>query len=209
MAITVQQAWAAVTDVKKDISDISTAAQLRGACYVNELFYNTGFDIDPEQSLKNQLYTVLPQVTTYALPSDFRTINCTNAGLYQINDTTQTAEELALTGFGSQLNGYYLNGNNLVITPNPQTSSQFTLRYVPELTDLASLSDTFNLYITTQTRHLEFVKAALLQWYELFDQNLIGESIAGQRFDNIMQMFAENISKAPLVRPIDDISYAY
>lgn len=207
MAFTLQTLWDAVADVKKDVSDVSTAAKLRGGNYVNTLFRQKLLEVEPARVISSSTISQLVGTASYALPADFESEAYDGCGIFRVDNGVQTEWRLPYTGFGSQQVGYYIEGSNIVLTPVPTKTETYTLKYIPLQTELTALTDSLPTYLTYQ--YLEHVKDALLVWYEVFDQNLGGEGVADVRFVRALELFAEKISRSPRVRAVADISGYY
>jgi hypothetical protein len=207
MAIQSQIIWDAVADVKKDVSDVSSAAKLRGINYVNTQFRQRVLEVEPSRVISSSTISQTSGTQAYALPADFESETYDGCGLFRVDNSVQTEVKLPYTGFGSQQQGYYIEGSNIYLTPVPTTTATYTLKYIPLQTEITALTDSLPSYI--DFKYVENVKNALMVWYEYFDQNLGGEAVADQRFVRALNMFGETISRSPMVRAVFDISSAY
>jgi len=71
MAITVAQGFVTLGNVRKDISDL-TSAEVEMANFVDNLFFESIAKIDPEKLLVNRLIKKIAGTVSYALPTNFR-----------------------------------------------------------------------------------------------------------------------------------------
>ena len=99
------------------------------------------------------------------------------------------------TEFGSRSSGYWLDSDgNLVFTPIPKSSQVFTLRYIPEISELTAGATT-----VIPIRFKEFVQNSTDIFWEQYRQNSNLEFLASQRFQSALIDMMENIRKTPHV----------
>ncbi len=215
-AIQLSAAQTALQNVMHDISDVPAATFLQWCQFLSNYVYGIVSDVDPERYITEYTINVSSGISTYALPSDFENIQSFGTGLFKQNTSgTNTDTRLPLTGFGQSVEGYYIMGSNIVLTPEPQESSVLILRYIPEPPTYTGTSDYFTLdKLSTgkqiiQSEYLQYVQNALMVAYEVWDQDSPLEALADQRFIRTLDDLARNISRPPLVFGLPDFSSSF
>lgn len=83
MAISILDAFTALEDVVKDISNISVSQKLRAANYIDDLFYQEWYGVEPNRYLTNYTFKTVASESITALPSTFKTLE--GGGLYRVS----------------------------------------------------------------------------------------------------------------------------
>ena len=130
--------------------------------------------------------------------ADNETITGSGGGSATANGTSATFkysdDRLPETGFGSEDEGYWLDGTNINLTPTPDSTEVYILRYVPEFTTLAALASSTNIPVI----YSEFARLAtdvyLQQW-----RDAPSEMEAFQRLNAAWQDCGYNIRKTPMI----------
>lgn len=209
MALQVQTAYNSFSRYKRDITDVTTATFCEWADWINKLVYRHLLKIDPERFISTQTYTISSSPSTQALPASFRDMQAFGCGLF-LYDSEDRDSQLAETGFGSGVRGFYLNGSNIVFTGIENET--FKMRYVPKITTIDGLTD----YFTTTTalggveiipdEYTEFTTKALDVLYSQWDEDIPMEGISDARFSRLLDEFSRSIKRTPSVYSIKDSS---
>lgn len=188
----------------KDINNVSNNILYDWATDINQLLYREMFSADPERFISTQSYTVSSSPSSQALPASFRDISEFGTGVfYQNSDGSASSNKLTLTGYGATLPGYYMDGANIVFT-GINFSSVFVLRYIPVLSDIDGLSDTFCVPDENKDLVLEGMVLAYYKWNE--DPR---EQESDQRFARLLSEFIQRLPKRPRVYGLTDFSANY
>lgn len=177
---------------KKDISDIDSIAGtfLQWLNYINRAAYRELTNVQPEQYIKSQIYTISGGTSTYALPTDFDNLNPQGTGLYRLGaDNQDTDYRLPMTGFGSTKTGFYMNSSAFTLTPQPEDTQSLKLRYIPQLTDLTL--ETEELIIPK--RFSEHIMNVLDNLYTIWDEDNGAEAWNNERVVNSLQELLNHI----------------
>ena len=206
--MTIQTVKDAFSNLKKDISDVSNTLFIQWCDYANNELYRLLIGVDPERVITTNTINVTSGTASYALPSGFRDMDTFGTGIFQTDASGNiTDTRLVLTGPGSQTRGYYLNGSNIILTPAPTKNETLIQRYVPALTTLASLSDSFISALPTE--YLYQLVNAIDVLYSQWDEDPSMESLAGQRYSQAITTIAQSIAQQPRVYGTSDLSQAY
>jgi hypothetical protein len=137
---------------------------------------------------------------------DDETITDTSTGSASVNGEliayNQSSELERDTEFGSQNQGFYEDGNNLVITPKPTTTKILIDRYIPKLDAFTALTNTFVDIPYSEGKYLELIVDLLLIQYYLFDRNDFSEQQATARANSVLYNFFNNIDTQPRIYTI-------
>lgn len=183
-----------LTNRLKDISDVSNDVLYQIATDLNQFFYRKMFSVDPERFIATQSYSVSTSPSSQALPASFRDVQEKGCGFFiQNQDGSAGEERLTLTGYGSTLEGYYLNGSNVVFT-GINSSKTIILRYIPTLTDISSLSDSF--VVPDEFKEL-ILEGLVLYYYRYNEDPREGEQ--DMRFARLLNDFLATLPKNPRV----------
>lgn len=193
--ITLQNAYDALLRRKKDISDVPTATFIEWCDFLNREIYRHLCAVDATRFLKSYTLNVVAGTQKYAIPTDFRDIETYDTGIFEIDTNgVQLNRRLARTNFGDLASvGYYLDGNYIALTPTPTVSKPWTLRYIPYLDTVDSLSDTFIDPVTQE--YLKFVVDALVVYYDIWDEDLNVEAIEDQRYVRALDELSRTIKR--------------
>lgn len=183
----------ALDDTLPDVSDDTFLDWLN---IINQETYITLSNLDPETYITEQTITVISGTATYALPSTFDNIKILGCGLFETDDGTITDTQLEYTNRGSTEEGFYIDGGNLVITPTPTASDSLILRYIPELSDIASVGTSATVI---KTKYRRFLTIALKLAYEYWDGNTQGEFYEDARFARAMEDLVSDANKESFI----------
>jgi hypothetical protein len=214
MSLQVQTAYNAFGRLKRDISDVPLATFNEWCDFVNKFAYRKLIETDPERFLSSTTYTVTTYPQTESLPADFKNILPEGAGFF-VRDSNgdDTTRELARTGFGSNVAGYYLSGDNLIFTG--MDSGTIVLRYIPTQTQITALTDYFTVDATiTGTEiileeYLDYAVKAIDVLYTQWDDDVSSESFADARFVRVLNEMIEGFRKDPDVYGLQDFTHNY
>lgn len=215
MSLTVQNALDAFGRYKRDVTDVRNATFIEWCDFVNKFAYRKVVGIDAERFMTTSDFTVTSEPQTSALPSDFEGINSFESGFYIVDDNgDDTAQRLAVTGFGSTKLGYYIQGTNVVFTGINDTKT-IRLRYIPTPTKITALADFFTVDTLTggaeiiPDEYLNYIVKAVDVFYAQWDEDPAAESLADFRFTNALDEFLGEIRKGPSAFGIPDYSANY
>lgn len=203
--ITAQQAYDDLRNYKKDISDIDLEVFLSWLNYINNFVYRAFVGVIPSQVSSSYALTTSPNVDTYALPSDFRSMNTWGTGVWKSDGTDQISQDLPVTMPGSNLEGYFISGNNIVFTPKPTNTTKYFVYYIPKLAKLTAMSDDTII----EDEYLEFLTKALDVKYTQWDEGKGDEGFADARFVRCLDELLDNVLKSPSVYALPDYSVNY
>jgi len=193
--ITAQQAYDDLKAYKKDISDIPADTFLSWINYINNFIYRELIGTNSEHYKKVIAINVLKGTSSYALPIDFRDVKHWGTGVYKSSDSNQIDEMLPITMPGSNIRGYYISGNSLVLTPTPQNSDKVFLWYIPKLTKISSFSDPTII----EDEYQEYFTKALDVIYCQWDEGKGDEGFADARFIRCLNEILDNAREYPAI----------
>jgi len=134
-------------------------------------------------------------------------------GVFEVDDNgDDTTNQVPMTEIGSIVQGYYINGGNIVFTGITGT---YQVRYVPDITTIDALTDYFTLDTSISgveiipSDYTDFLMKALDVMYDQWDENVGMEGIADARFVRLLDEFARNINRSPAVYGLDDFSNSF
>lgn len=214
MSIQVSAARTALENLLRDITDVPSATFVEWCDYINKFTYRKLANTDPERFITSTTFSITAEPQTSALPTGFRDIQALGTGFFlQDTDGTDREVELARTGFGSSVMGYYITGTNIVFTG--MTSQTVTLRYIPTQTAIDEAADYFTVN-TAQTgieiipdEYQNHLVKALNVLYQQWDENVGAESFADLRFVRTLNEMIETIRKEPDSIAISDFTQNY
>ena len=171
-----------------DLPDLGTDEFLDFANWFNQEVYEYLYGANTEDYLTSQAIATVKDQSSYTITGTIDNIRPYGAGLFPENQK----DSLSLTKFNSRVRGFYLSGNNVIITPTPSSVENFTFRYIPVLPMLTSLTDS----TVIDERYGRFVKDSLnISFYEWSkDQREVGSS---QRVQSSFNEFVRRIQKQP------------
>jgi len=187
---------------KKDISDVSDSLFFDWCNYTMSFLYDKLLNVSPDKFSKELTITIPAGQTAYILPSDFKNISKTGTGLF-LTDVSGTGLALPYTGFGSSMFGYYLTNNQLKLTQPPKSATTYILRYIPELYQFIALTDYFTSdgsstgipYMADSD--IEYLIRAIDVQYEMWDEDVLLEATADQRFARIIDEMLSRQRQTP------------
>lgn len=194
MATTATQAQTKLEERLHDITDVPEATYLTWCDYLNKWAYRRLTQVDPERFISTQSYTISSNPQTSALPASFRDIQAYGCGFYLMDSTGNfIADELMRTGFGSRSQGYWISGTNVVFTG--LETGTITLRYIPTVSTIDGLSDTFSI----PDEYMQYIEEALVKLYMMWDEEPGNEALSDQRFLNFLDDLFSTVRKEPAV----------
>lgn len=201
MAFTLQTIKDRLERRLKDTNNVSNDLLYDWATDLNQFLYREMFTADPERYITTQSYTVTTSPSTQALPASFRDVSEYGTGFFiQNQDGTASDVELAYTGYGSDLVGYYINGTNVVFT-GINSSQTIILRYIPTISDIDALSDSF--VVPDDSKDL-VTEGMVVQYYKWCEDPR--ESISDQRYARLLSEFLERLPKNPRVYSLPNMT---
>lgn len=231
--ISLQQAFQALQNLLKDISDVPQGTFVQWCEFINEFVYRFLVGVDPERFIKEVFLNVVAGQVAYPLQTDFHDMQTWDTGFFITDGNLQnTGVRLALTtpgtssgnnssnttpfGMGQNgLTGYYINGNNFIFTPLPVQGSVLIQRYIPTITPLASINQYFTMdgtitgFPIVPYEYLQYILRALAAQYAVWDEEIGAESYADARFVRTLDELCENIRRQPQAMPQLDFSQIY
>lgn len=178
---------------KQDISDVSASTFVDWMNYLTGFLYDKLVNTVPVKFIKTTNYSVQPGVSSYPLPADFRDVSRFSTGLFELDSSNRLiSPALPQTSYASGQGGYYIEGDNIIVTPSPQSSKVFSLKYVPlppiftDLSDYFSTDKTINGVALVRDEDTEYIVKALDVFYTQWDEDLGLEGIVDQRFTRIL-----------------------
>ena len=194
--------------VKQDISDVEVAVFISWCNRVMNFVWRKLRANDPDLFLIDQTYSVTSDNQSSSLPSDFGKIDIDGCGIYLLdNDGSPTSTQLAKVAYGSQLQGYYLEGSNIVFI-NANNNS-YSLSYIPKQPKFDSMSDYFTLdklstgTIIIDDEYMEYLVDAIDVKYCQWDDDVPSEGNADQRFVNVLSELLDEMPRDSLNLSID------
>ena len=161
---------------------------------LNQITYEDLLYINPDDYLTTQTYGVVSGTDSYALPSDFTTIACPKAGVWEVNsEGLIVGDSLSHVSDNNDKTGYFIQGSNIVFRPMPTTSKTYKMKYIPELTTLTSQSDFTVIPERLKEYAKYFIRNALYEWYN----NPSSEVFNDQKFARARRRFLISTKKAP------------
>lgn len=224
--ISVEQAYNALLRRLKDLSDVPDETFIEWCDFINRFIYRAELGTDPSRFIQESTLAVVAGQSAYPLldyvtDSNFRSASEWGTGLFQINVQTglPTDQPLVITNPGSSTQGYYIQGDGetatINITPQPQQSINYMLRYMPTQEKLEFFGDYFTLDTTLQTartisdEYLLYVVNALAVQYQIWDEQEGAESYADARFVRSLNELLDYIRKQPPVYGLSDFSLTF
>lgn len=191
---------------KDDIDDVGQTLFIQWAKFTARFIYRQLKGIDPARFVKTStIYAVTAAPQTKTLPTDFQDLNQTNCGLYFYDTTTSkvTEKKLPVTGYGSEKEGYYIEGTNLVFTGI--TDKSYYMKYMPEPPTISAMADYFTVDATNLTpaivddEFMEYLVKAIDVLYEQWDKDPTAESLADFRFTRALGQILSGTNRTPMV----------
>lgn len=216
MALQLSTIKTAFGNYKRDISDVSNDLFVQWCNYILGFVYDKLVDVTPDKFMSTTTISVANGTAAYDLPVDFRDMKRIGTGLYSVGTNGQPVDSpLAMTGYASGATGYYLLDDQIVLTPQPQSSYSLILRYTPLEPNFTSINDYFTLdKLSTglplvRTSDLEYLVRAIDVQYTMWDADPSMESIADFRFVRILSEMLSRQRSTPNSYNLTDYSFAY
>lgn len=111
---------------------------------VNSELYEELVGIDADRYMTSSDISVVSGTASYALPSTFWRFFGKNQGIFRMVNGV-ISSKLKETHYGSGVDGFYINGGNIVLTPAPTKAETLKLVFTPNVTELTDVDDTVNL----------------------------------------------------------------
>ena len=172
----------------KDTSDVSSELFNLWLNFISNYIYRVITDQEPERFIVEQSYSITNANLTYALPSDFWSINRNRCGLYKLDANNKLDKKLVTTQYKDEREGFYININNIYITPDPTNVDNFAdytaiLRYIPRISQITDPSDEVPL----PDEFKEVIEHALKKFYFEWDRNSGEEQLSDQRYVRMLE----------------------
>lgn len=175
------------------LSDISNARWIAMAQDLNELLYQEMINVDPSRFITTQSYTVSTDPQTSALPAAFQDAQVWGGGFIEVDSDGKEIWALKVTGYGSSVKGYYIEGSNVVFT-GMDNANLIRLRYVPTITALSSMSDSF----IVPDRYKELVTQGIIKtYYEEYEDPR--QYDADAKFARLLDQFLSSLPRTSRV----------
>jgi hypothetical protein len=108
-----------------------------------------------------------------------------------------TAAKLIESSVGSPLQGYYLDLQTFVITPEPSTTHNVTMRYIAQNLPIAATTD----YLYVDIKYANLVTNYLDKRYSQWNRDTVREQAADIRFSKDLDfMLSDTVRVARTVR---------
>jgi len=190
----------------KDTSDVSSNLFNLWLNFISNFTYRNLIDQEPERFIVNHSYTVTTDTDDYSLPSDFWSMNKEGTGLFKLNSSGTLDGELTRTSYKSTLEGYYINGNTVKMTPESRSKGfSMVLRYLPRISQISGVDS----QIPIPTEFKEMILEALKKFYYEWDRNGGEEQMADQRFTRALEEMMQEYSRTADTFKWDDTSLYY
>lgn len=216
MALQLSTIKTAFGNYKRDISDVSNDLFVQWCNYILGFVYDKLVDVTPDKFMFTTTISVANGTAAYDLPVDFRDMKRIGTGLYSVGTNGQPVDSpLVMTGYASGATGYYLLDDQIVLTPQPQSSYSLILRYTPLEPNFTSINDYFTLdKLSTglplvRTSDLEYLVRAIDVQYTMWDADPSMESIADFRFVRILSEMLSRQRSSPNSYNLTDYTFAY
>ena len=195
--------------MKRDISDVPSAAFIQWCNFINLFLWRYLVGIDPKQLTTTTTITDDTTDSGQYLPSDFNHIQPFDCGFYEVDDSGNIKQNPELiTAPYSSSNGYYIEDGKVIFTPEDRPNSvTYRLRYIPNEPELDALTDTFFASITGA--YMEMLVHDLDKYYSQWDESAGMESLADFRFSRTLDEFARNIKKEPNVYALESSAIGF
>lgn len=164
----------------KYVDDIEDSVIYMWLTAIDQEAYKLLVDLFPEKYMSSSTISVVADTQEYSTPSDFgeSSLSANSTGLFKVNDSNLITYAYRFTEFGSGDKGYYLDGDNVVITPKPTSAVTLTLRYIPEIDAITSDSDT----LQAPDKYKDLIIEELFTKYNNREETGIAEISVSQRF---------------------------
>jgi hypothetical protein len=220
--ISLQNAYDALQNQLKDISDVPVSTFVQWCQYINEFVYRFLIGTDPDRYILEKSFQITAGEDTYALDSDFRDMSTWNTGFFIMSPNpplgtgyTTLSTRLPLSGPGNQTPGYYIARGNFIFTPMPVQNTVLTERYIPKITVLTAITDYFTMDSTSTGvviipyEYLQYIVYALVQQYQVWDEQPGAESYADARFVRCLDELCDTVRRQPSAIGMPDFSQIY
>jgi len=214
MALQLSASFTQLGLLLKDISDVSDATKLQWSQFISDYIYKEISMLDPERFIASTTVSVTAGTNSYSLPGTFFHARSEGTGLYQPDSNgNATDNRFPLTGFGSPINGFYISGSDIVLTPpNYPNSDTLTFRYIPNPFTYTALTEYYTDDGTNTgvdiipSIYSEYIVKALHVLYTQFDENPSDESFSDARFVRALNDLLKNIPRQGRAYAMPDIS---
>jgi len=164
---------------------------------LNYMIYRVLYKNDPTAYINTVPFSITDGTAAYSLPSDFKDMKVRGCGIFKDDATTgaTTSKRLIQSGVGSKDLGYYLNLNTFVVTPEPDTASTVTMRYIPKVLPITATTD----YLYLDIEHFNAVINYLDKRYGQWNLDSIKEMSADARFTRDLQEILSDTYRTPKI----------
>lgn len=215
-AISLAEAYQALKNQLKDISDVPIATFVQWCAYINDFTYRYLLGCDPDRFLKNTTLSISGGVASYSVPEDFRDMSTWDTGFY-ITDPNGVATSIRVpvSGPGQSFTGYYISRGYFFFTPTPQQDVILTWVYTVKNARLSDISQYFTLdggangTPIIEREYLKYVVNALVSYYQEWDEVPGAEALSDQRQQRTLHELCDNIRRQPTSVGLLDFSQIY
>jgi hypothetical protein len=181
------------------LGEISNDLYFAWLSELNYFMYDYLIKSDPSRYINEVPLTITEGTAAYSLPSDFSDngLSVRGCGIFKNDATTNavTSARIIESGEGSIYEGYYLQLGAFVITPEPYTTSNVTMRYIPKILPITALSE--SLYI--DIKYMELVMNYLDKSYSQWNNDADRENAADLRFQRNLSRLLSNFARTPKI----------
>ncbi len=125
----------------------------------------------------------------------------------EVNGNDETDQKIGITGYGSKNEGYYLKGSSVIFTGDNKnlTDRDYVMRYLPkpptidDLADYITVDGTANTDEIVEDQHLEYMVKAVDVLYEQWDEDVMSESMADERFVRALGEVLDGYNRQPQI----------
>lgn len=189
--MTVQEVYDLYLRYKKDLGDVSDELFWDWCDEVNRFAYRIMYAHTPDTLISTSTINVTANTSSYSLPSDFLNIEPLGTGFFKVRNGVVSDDMYFKTNYGSAAEGYYIEDGNVIFTPTPQSSFTVSLRYIPELTTIASYAAT----MVVPDEFIYYVRDAIDAKYVVWDEDYGVEGPTDSRFVRALDELARNLRK--------------
>lgn len=205
MALKLSELRTSLQNLNDDISDVGSSVFVEWVNFLTDYLWAKLQNIDPEQFIESQSFSVSSSPSSQSLPASFRHMRVLNTGIFEKDGNgNPTERRLPMTNYGSSLRGYWIKGNTVNFT-SINSSESFEMRYLPKRTRFTSASDYFTVNgliggaEIVPEDSIETIIKGLDTLHKQWDNDPGMESVADQRFIRTMAPLFENFRTGPAV----------
>lgn len=157
---------------------------------LNNEMYTYLFKSNPSKFINEVPFTLTDGTSAYSLPSDYKDMSVRGCGIFKNDAVTDavTSQRYVESSVGSPNEGFYFGIQTFVITPEPSTTQNVTMRYIPQILPISATTD----YLYIDIKYFELVINYLDKRYAQWNRETDREIAADQRFTkNLMFMLSD------------------